>query len=173
VYKIIDSEMYIHTEVPDKAESIRSRHPETSLYVIDPAAKQHLEGSGARTVRRIYQENGINPLVLCKSNDRVSGWEALRSAFYDGNIVINRDTCGDLIGSLSALITKDTDSQDCEKDDGGDYQRDGDHLADALRYMYVNGFYYGDTEEDKIIIRTREILDNDPLAVEAIRDARR
>lgn len=176
VYRTFDCAMYHHMSVSDnkitgelgKASLIKARHPETELYIIDPAARQKLEGEGVRTIRKIYQEAGLTNLVYCKSNDRKAGWEALRTGFASGAILILKGVCKELIDSLAGLVTKETESEDCDKDDGTDLQPDGDHFADAKRYLYVNGFYTGSPElsEEQRIIEKMRI--EDPLFFDAI-----
>jgi len=162
VYKVFDSRVYHHMDIPDKVSEIRGQRDRVELYIIDPSARQSLEGSGVRTVKRLYQESGLNPLVLCRSNDRHAGWEALRTGFNDGTIIIDKSRCKPLLDSLAALVTKDTDSEDCEKDDGTDWQDDGDHLSDALRYLVVNGFYVGEAEDAWDVRETERIMMSNP-----------
>jgi len=168
VYKIFNCRVYHHQDIPEKADAIRGERDRVELYIIDPSARQVLEGSGVRTVRRLYQEAGINPLVLCRSNDRRAGWEALRTGFNDATILIDKTRCRSLLDSLASLVTKSSDSEDCEKSDGTDWQDDGDHLSDALRYLVVNGFYLGQSEEQYSVDESMRQMMENPIIREAL-----
>lgn len=162
VYRVFDCEIYPEMDIPVKVPLIKARHPHTSLYIIDPAARQHLEGSGSRTIRKNYVRAGLDPLVYCKSNDRVAGWESLRTGFDNGKLQIDKK-CDLLLDSLASLESKDVNgvvTEDCEK-------TDYDHPSDALRYLYVNGFYIGDKEPDELA----QMIAEDPFLQESLDQA--
>ena len=162
-YKVFDAKIYHHMDIPDKVRKIKEAH-KAELYIIDPAARMRLEGSGVRTLRTLYQMAGLTNLVYCKSNDRHSGWEACRTGFADGTLLLHPD-CRTAIDSFSNLQTKENDSEDCDKNDGREFMDDGDHAADAVRYVRVNGFDRGESQEE---METRQQADMDAELMEAI-----
>lgn len=171
-YKVFDARVFHHTPVDSKGPLIRAVRPDTDLYILDPnSGRQTLESDGTRTIRRIYQDNGVDPVVNCKGRDRKEGWEALRTAFSDGTISIDKTRCNNLLESLASLVTKENEEQDCEKDDGTDFIDDGDHLADALRYLFVNGFHTGETVLSKEQKKMQKIIEDDPNVLIALRDS--
>lgn len=171
VYRFFECKMYHRTDISAKVPQILNVNRDVELYIIDPAASQVLEGSGSRTIRRLYSNAGLNPLVYCKSNNRHFGWEACRTGFTDGTILIDEDYCKPVIDSFASLKVKDTDIEDCEKTDGTELQDDGDHFADMLRYMIVNGFYTGRVEEDYVTRETKKAIAADPYLAEALAKA--
>lgn len=176
-YKFFDAAMYLNEEIGGgagrvgKASKIATRHDGIDLYVMDPAARAVLEGSGARTIRRMYAEAGpLSPLVLCRSNDRRAGWEALRAGFADGTVLIDPVGCKLLIDSLKSLVSKASDSEDAEKQDGTEGQPDGDHLADAARYLVVNGFAAGEEEPSWEEQFTERVFREEPWVKELVEE---
>jgi len=179
IYRVFDCAMYMDEEItdiqrddgtvqPGKASKIMNRHKGVNYFVIDPAAEQMQESTtGARTIRKIYADAGLST-VICRSNRRPSGWTAVREAMAEGTLLIDRVTCGLLVDSLVALETKSTDSEDCVKWDGSDGQPDGDHTADALRYLIVHGRFEGESVPDPFYARIQKMLDEDEEFAEDI-----
>jgi hypothetical protein len=168
-YKVFNSRVYHGVDIPDKVAMIKREYADVDLYVIDPAARATQEGGGSRSIILQYQMAGIPNLVPCISNKRHHGWEALRTGFADGSILIDKRYCVNLIESLSGLKTKENDSEDCDKDDGTELQDDGDHLSDALRYLFVNGFQRGMGREGYVERETRKAIEKNPELLDRLK----
>lgn len=131
--------------------------------IVDPSMKVAAHDSGQRlkSVIEIYQDNGIEHIVL-GNNRRIIGWSVFRDFLRiddpdretGDSIPYLRvcDSCTHTIESIGTLTTSDKDIEDIDTD--GD-----DHCADAIRYllMFVDSPPKWEKEKDRVPKWLREL----------------
>jgi len=150
---------YIVPELEARAV-VHGLEPKSVVWVMDPAGESR-NPIDARRLTDEYRLRGI-PVVTARE-DKKGGWQIIRARGNSGKLRIDQRKCPILFNSLVSLQSKDTDPDDVRKDPGSDGGQDGDHSADALRYLETFALFHGSrgkTEEQKLIERLRAIDPN-------------
>lgn len=156
---VFDAQLLIgHT--PDSiARFIKSRHPklfQDTIFLMDPSADNWSASSGI-SIADAYRQEGVRVITQEVRNDRVNGWYILRYLGNDGFLRIDPKKASAAVDSLSGLTDHPTTPNDAEKNAGDKFSDDGDHVADALRYLVTYTWWKGESEETEIERKGREI----------------